>query len=53
MFPARVYIGPNADWEKLSTFLNFLIPKLPAPQEEDLSKRLPESRRACIWASTH
>jgi len=25
-------------WEKLSIFLNFLIPKLPAPKEEDLSK---------------
>lgn len=28
----------NASWEKLSIFLNFLIPKLPAPKEEDLSK---------------
>ncbi|MFX4689772.1 hypothetical protein ABTB16_20540, partial [Acinetobacter baumannii] len=28
----------NAQWEKLSIFLNFLVPKLPAPQEEDLSK---------------
>ena len=28
----------NAEWEKRSIFLNFLIPKLPAPQEEDLSK---------------
>jgi type I restriction enzyme, R subunit len=28
----------NAEWEKLSTFLNFLISKLPAPKEEDLSK---------------
>jgi len=27
----------NADWEKLSIFLNFLIPKLPAPIETDLS----------------
>ena len=26
------------EWEKRSTFLNFLIPKLPAPEEEDLSK---------------
>lgn len=25
-------------WEKLTIFLNFLIPKLPAPKEEDLSK---------------
>ena len=28
----------NAEWEKLSIFLNFLIPKLPAPVEEDLSR---------------
>lgn len=28
----------NADWEKLSIFLNLLIPKLPSPQEDDLSK---------------
>ena len=28
----------NAAWEKLSIFLNFLIPKLPAPEEDDLSK---------------
>lgn len=28
----------NADWEKLSIFLNFLTPKLPAPEEQDLSK---------------
>ena len=28
----------NAEWEKRSIFLNFLIAKLPAPQEEDLSK---------------
>ena len=27
-----------APWEKRSIFLNFLIPKLPAPAEEDLSK---------------
>jgi type I restriction enzyme R subunit len=28
----------NAQWEKLSIFLDFLVPKLPAPKEEDLSK---------------
>ena len=33
----------NADWEKLSIFLNFLIPKLPAPKEEDLSKGILEA----------
>ncbi len=30
-------------WEKLSIVLNFLIPKLPAPIEEDLSKGILES----------
>jgi type I restriction enzyme R subunit len=33
----------NATWEKLSIFLNFLIPKLPAPKEEDLSKGILEA----------
>lgn len=33
----------NATWEKLSIFLNFLIPKLPAPKEDDLSKGILES----------
>jgi type I restriction enzyme R subunit len=33
----------NADWETLSIFLNFLIPKLPAPKEEDLSRGILES----------
>ena len=33
----------NAEWEKLSIFLNFLVPKLPAPVEEDLSKGILES----------
>ena len=28
----------NAAWEKRSIFLNFLISKLPAPEDEDLSK---------------
>ena len=28
----------NAEWEKRSIFLNFLISKLPAPEEEDLAK---------------
>jgi len=31
------------EWEKLSIFLNFLIPKLPAPKEEDLSKGILEA----------
>jgi type I restriction enzyme R subunit len=33
----------NAEWEKLSIFLNFLISKLPAPVEEDLSKGILEA----------
>lgn len=28
----------NAEWEKLSIFLNMLISKLPSPQEDDLSQ---------------
>ncbi|CAN5877056.1 hypothetical protein BH18ACI5_BH18ACI5_03670 [soil metagenome] len=33
----------NADWEKLSIFLNFLVSKLPAPVDEDLSKGILEA----------
>ncbi len=33
----------NATWEKLSIFLNLLIPKLPAPIEEDLSAGILEA----------
>jgi type I restriction enzyme R subunit len=33
----------NAAWEKLSILLTFLIPKLPAPIEEDLSKGILEA----------
>lgn len=33
----------NAGWEKLSIFLNFLVPKLPAPVEDDLSKGILET----------
>ena len=28
----------NPEWEKLSIFLNLLIPKLPSPQDDDLSQ---------------
>lgn len=34
-FLATILPYPNPEWEKLSIFLNFLIPKLPAPKEED------------------
>lgn len=33
----------HAEWEKLSIFLTFLVPKLPAPREEDLSKGILEA----------
>ena len=33
----------NAEWEKLSILLNLLIPKLPAPMEQDLSAGILES----------
>lgn len=42
-FLASILPYSNAPWEKLSTFLNFLIPKLPAPKEEDLSKGILET----------
>ncbi|MGA2623831.1 MAG: type I restriction endonuclease subunit R [Bacteroidota bacterium] len=37
-FLASILPYNNAEWEKLSIFLNFLIPKLPAPIEDDLAK---------------
>jgi type I restriction enzyme R subunit len=37
-FLSSVIPYSNAEWEKLSILLNMLIPKLPAPQEEDLAK---------------
>jgi type I restriction enzyme, R subunit len=42
-FLASVLPYANAQWEKLSIFLNFLVPKLPAPIEEDLSKGILET----------
>lgn len=42
-FLASVLPYTNADWEKLSVFLNFLVSKLPAPVESDLSKGLLET----------
>lgn len=33
----------NADWEKLSIFLNLLIPKLPSPRDDDLSDGILDS----------
>jgi type I restriction enzyme R subunit len=42
-FLASVLPYSIAAWEKLSIFLNFLIPKLPAPVEDDLSKGILEA----------
>ncbi len=37
-FLASILPYSNVTWEKLSIFLAFLVPKLPAPVEEDLSR---------------
>ena len=42
-FLASILPYTNAEWEKLSIFLNFLVPKLPAPREEDLSRGILEA----------
>ena len=42
-FLSSVIPYSNAEWEKLSILLNLLTPKLPAPQEEDLSKGILEA----------
>jgi type I restriction enzyme R subunit len=42
-FLASILPYTKAEWEKLSIFLNFLVPKLPAPVEEDLAKGILEA----------
>jgi type I restriction enzyme R subunit len=42
-FLAMILPYTNAGWEKLSIFLTFLVPRLPAPVEEDLSKGILEA----------
>ena len=42
-FLSTVLPWGNPEWERLSIFLNFLTPKLPAPREEDLSKGILEA----------
>ena len=42
-FLSQILPYTNADWEKLSIFLSFLVSKLPAPVEEDLSKGILET----------
>lgn len=42
-FLASILPYNTAEWEKLSIFLTFLTPKLPAPKEEDLSRGILEA----------
>jgi type I restriction enzyme R subunit len=42
-FLASIMPYTNRAWEKLSIFLNLLVPKLPAPKEEDLAKGILET----------
>ena len=42
-FLSSILSYSNPGWEERSIFLNFLIPKLPAPVEEDLSKGILET----------
>jgi len=42
-FLASILPFKNAEWEKLSIFLNLLVPKLPAPKEEDLARGILET----------
>ena len=42
-FLAAILPFGSQEWEKLSQFLTLLIPKLPTPQEEDLSEGILES----------
>jgi type I restriction enzyme R subunit len=42
-FLASVLPYTNREWERLSIVLNLLIPKLPAPRDEDLSKGILEA----------
>jgi type I restriction enzyme, R subunit len=42
-FLASILPYNNVGWEMLSIFLNFLVPKLPAPKEEDLTRGILET----------
>lgn len=42
-FLASILPYTDADWEKLSIFLTFLTPKLPAPKEADLAQGILEA----------
>ena len=42
-FLSSVLPYSNVEWEKLSILINLLVPKLPAPKEEDLAKGILET----------
>ena len=42
-FLAAILPYTYSEWEKLSIFLTFLVPKLPAPEEDDLAKGILDS----------
>jgi len=42
-FLASILPYSSADWERLSIYLNFLVPRLPAPREDDLSRGILET----------
>ena len=42
-FLSAILTDVTPEWEKLSIFLNMLIPKLPSPQEDDLSQGILEA----------
>ena len=42
-FLGTVLSWGRTEWEKLSIFLNLLVPRLPAPEDEDLAKGILES----------
>ena len=42
-FLSQILPYGNPEWEKLSIFLNFLVSKLPAPEEPDLSRGILEA----------
>jgi type I restriction enzyme R subunit len=42
-FLASILPYSNAEWERLSIYLNLLVPRLPAPREDDLSRGILET----------
>ena len=52
-FLATILSYTYADWEKRSIFLTFLVPKLPAPEEDDLSRNPLNKPGGCGRAYAH